>query len=97
MKKILLAVCFTFALAALAPVSVAGDTNWPWRHHDKNSASAKTAPAEKGKKDWLHREKSREKAREKSAREEIALNVSPGPRSVDRLHPQPGPAGAGAR
>ena len=102
MKRFLLVVCFTLALGMLGPVSAAAGHDWPWHRQHKDPAAAKTSkPAkiksEKGKKSLFHREKSRDKAREKSARAEVAAGVSPGPKSVGWRHQTPGPAGAGAR
>ena len=72
----------------------AAGIRWPLHRHRKDPAAAKADKPEKGKKAKHHREKSRDKAREKAAREEAG--VSPGPRSVGWRYPQPGPAGAGA-
>jgi hypothetical protein len=101
MKKLLLATCFTIALGVLGPVSAAAGPSWPFHRHHKDPAAKTSKPAktksEKGKKSLFHHEKSRDKAREKSAREEIAAGVSPGPKSVGWRHQSPGPAGAGAK
>ena len=96
MKKLLLAACFTFALGTLGPVSAAASPDWPWHRHHKDPAAAKPIRSEKSKKSWLHRGKSQDKAREQSARAEVAAGVSPGPKSVGWRHQTPGPAGAGA-
>jgi hypothetical protein len=107
MKRLLLVICFTLALGALGPVSAAAGHDWPWHRHHKDPAAAKASKPEKnkmdkskpekGKKSLFHRQKSQDKAREKSAREEVAAGVSPGPKSVGWRHQTPGPAGAGAR
>jgi hypothetical protein len=112
MKKLLLVICFTLALGMLGPVSAAAGHDWPWHRHHKDPAAAKAsksekaksekakpekAKSEKGKKSLFHRGKSQDKAREKSAREEVAAGVSPGPKSVGWRRQSPGPAGAGAR
>jgi hypothetical protein len=96
MKKLFLAACFTFALAS---VSAAAGPGWPFhRHHkDKAPATAKAEKPPKTKKSMFHRQKSQDKAREQSARQESAAGVSPGPKSVGWRHQIPGPAGAGAR
>jgi hypothetical protein len=98
MKKLLLAACFTLALACLGPVSAAAGPSWPFhRHHkDKAPAAAKAEKPAKTKKSLFHRQKSEDKAREKSARQEAAAGVSPGPKSVGWHRQSPGPAGAGA-
>jgi hypothetical protein len=98
MKKLLLAACFTLALGMLGPVSAAAGPGWPFhRHHkDKAPAAAKAEKPPKSKKSLFHRQKSQDKAREKSARAEVAAGVSPGPKSVGWRHQSPGPAGAGA-
>jgi hypothetical protein len=102
MKRLFLVVCFTLGLGMLGPVSAAAGHDWPWHRHHKDPAAAKASkPAkiksEKGKKSLFHRGKSQDKAREKSAREEVAAGVSPGPKSVGWRHQTPGPAGAGAK
>lgn len=98
MKKLLLAACFALALGMLGPVSAAAGPGWPFhRHHKDNApAPAKAEKPAKSKKSLFHRQKSQDKAREKSARAEVAAGVSPGPKSVGWRHQTPGPAGAGA-
>lgn len=102
MKRLLLVICFTLALGALGPVSAASGSVWPFHRHHKDPAAAKASKpekskSEKSKKSLFHRGKSHDKAREQSARAEVAAGVSPGPKSVGWRHPTPGPAGAGAR
>jgi hypothetical protein len=101
MKKLVLATCFTLALATLGPVSSAATTGWPFHRHHKDAAPKTPKPAkaksEKSRKSLFHHEKSNDKAREQSARAEVAAGVSPGPKSVGWRHQTPGPAGAGAR
>jgi hypothetical protein len=102
MKKLLLVICFTLALGTLGSVSAAASTGWPFHRHHKDPAAAKASkPAkiksEHGKKSLFHHEKSNDKAREKSARAEVAAGFSPGPKSVGWRHQSPGPAGAGAK
>jgi hypothetical protein len=98
MKKLVLVACFAFALGTLGPVSAAAGHDWPWhRHHkDRAPAAAKTERPAKSRKSLFHRQRSQDKAREKSARAEVAAGVSPGPKSVGWRHQSPGPAGAGA-
>jgi len=101
MKKLLLAACFTLALATLGPVSAAAGPSWPFHRHHKDKAPAAKAEhpkkdkAENNKKSLFHRGKSQDKAREESARAEAG--VSPGPKSVGWRRQTPGPAGAGAK
>jgi hypothetical protein len=99
MKKLLLATCFTLALGTLGSASAAAGPGWPFhRHHkDKAPAAAKAEKPPKTKKSMFHRQKSQDKAREQSARQEAAAGVSPGPKSVGWRHQTPGPAGAGAK
>jgi hypothetical protein len=102
MKRLLLVICFTLALGALGPVSAASGSVWPFHRHHKDPAAAKASKpekskSEKSKKSLFHRGKSHDKAREQSARAEVAAGVSPGPKSVGWRHQTPGPAGAGAR
>ena len=99
MKKFALTACFALALATLGPVSAAAGPSWPFhRHHkDKAPAAAKAEKPAKTKKSLFHRQKSQDKAREQSARAEVAAGVSPGPKSVGWRHQTPGPAGAGAK
>jgi hypothetical protein len=101
MKKLFLVICFTLALGTLGSVSAAASTGWPFHRHHKDPAAAKTSkPAktksENGKKSFFHRGRSNDKAREQSARAEVAAGVSPGPKSVGWRRQTPGPAGAGA-
>jgi hypothetical protein len=98
MKKLLLAACFALALGMLGPVSAAAGPGWPFHRHHKDSApaAARAEKPAKSKKSLFHRQKSQDKAREKSARAEVAAGVSPGPKSVGWRHQTPGPAGAGA-
>lgn len=98
MKKLLLAACFALALGMLGPASAAAGPGWPFHRHpkDKAPAAAKAEKPAKSKKSLFHRQKSQDKAREKSARAEVAAGVSPGPKSVGWRHQTPGPAGAGA-
>jgi len=101
MKKLLLVICFTIALGTLGPVSAATGSVWPFHRHHKDPAAAKASKppkskSEKGKKSFFHHERSNDKAREQSARSEVAAGVSPGPKSVGWRRQTPGPAGAGA-
>jgi hypothetical protein len=98
MKKFLLAACFTLALGTLGQVSSASDSVWPFHHHHKEKAPAAAKPEKpaKNKKSLFHRQKSEDKAREQSAKAEVAAGVSPGPKSVGWRRQTPGPAGAGA-
>ena len=98
MKKLFLAACFALALGMLGTASAAEGPSWPFhRHHkDKAPAAARAEKPAKSKKSLFHRQKSQDKAREKSARAEVAAGVSPGPKSVGWRHQTPGPAGAGA-
>ncbi len=96
MKRLVLTICCALALSTLGPVSAVSAHGWPFHRHHKDSTAAKAGGAEKPKKAKSHREKSRDKAREKSARQEVAAGVSPGPKSVGWRHQTPGPAGAGA-
>ena len=102
MKKLLLVICFALALGTLGPVSAATGSVWPFHRHHKDPAAAKASKppkskSEKGKKSFFHHERSNDKAREQSARSEVAAGVSPGPKSVGWRRQSPGPAGAGAR
>jgi hypothetical protein len=102
MKRLLLVICFTLVLGALGPDSAAAGRDWPWHRHHKDASAAKASKpekikSEKGKKSLFHRKTSQDKAREKSAREEVAAGASPGPKSVGWHRQTPGPAGAGAR
>jgi len=100
MKKLFLATCFTLALGMFGSVAAAAGPSWPFHRHHKDAAAKTSKPAktksEHGKKSLFHRQKSEDKAREKSARAEVAAGVSPGPKSVGWRRQSPGPAGAGA-
>jgi len=90
MKSLLLLSCM-LSLGAAAPIASAS-TEIPFFHHHKKDAAA-TAPKPKTRRSFLHRA---EPSREESARAEATYGMT-GPRSVGFLHPEPGPAGVGAR
>jgi hypothetical protein len=89
--KPLLVLCLLSVTAAI-PASAATDI--PLFHrHKTNSATTATTPKPKTKRSFLHRA---EPSREEAARSEATFGMT-GPRSVGFFHPEPGPAGVGAR
>lgn len=93
MKRPLLLLSFALALSA-APAASAADGIKIWHRHHKDANKTAPAPKEKkARKSILHRQKP---TREDSARSERAYGMT-GPKSVGGRHPQPGPAGYGAK
>lgn len=94
MKSLLLLSCM-LSLGAAAPIaSAAPSTGIPFFHrHKKDAAASATAPKPKTKRSFLHHAES---SREEAARSEAAFGMT-GPQSVGLWHPQPGPAGVGAK
>jgi hypothetical protein len=93
MKPLLLVSCMLTlgALSALAAPSA----EIPFFHRHKKTAAA-DAPTEvkpKAKRSLLHRA---QPTREEQAHAEATYGMT-GPRSVGRFHPEPGPAGVGAK
>ena len=93
MKRLLLVLSWAFCLSAAAPLARASADIRFW--HRKHKDAPKTAEASKPevKKTILHRAKP---SREQAARSEAAYGMT-GPQSVGWRHPQPGPAGVGAK
>jgi hypothetical protein len=95
MKRLLAALAVTFFLSVVAPSSVSAASNirlWPHKHH--KDASETTEPAKpKTKRSLLHRAKP---SPEQAAQSEATFGTT-GPQSVGWRHPQPGPAGFGAK
>jgi len=92
MKSLLLLSC-VLSVSAAAPMASAS-TDIPFFHrHKTDSTKTATAPKPKTKRSFLHRA---EPTREEAARSEATYGMT-GPRSVGFLHPEPGPAGVGAR
>ena len=92
MKPLPLLLCL-LALCVVAPVAGAA-TNIPfWHRHKKDHATIATTQKPKTKRSFLHHARP---TREEDARAEATYGMS-GPRSVGFWHPQPGPAGVGAK
>lgn len=95
MKRSLLLLSCALAISAVCPTASAAGGIKIWHRHHKD-ATAKTAdatPKPKARRSILHRQKP---TREQAARSEIAYGMT-GPKSVGGRHPQPGPAGYGAK
>ena len=91
--KPLLVLTSMLLLSAAAPIASAS-TDIPFFHHHKTDhAQTATAPKAKTKRSFLHRA---EPTREEAARSEATFGMT-GPQSVGFWHPQPGPAGVGAK
>ena len=91
MKSLLLLSCM-LSLGAAAPIASASP-EIPFFHHHKKDAASPAAPKPKTKRNFLHRA---EPSREEAARAEATYGMT-GPRSVGFRHPEPGPAGVGAK
>ena len=93
MKPVVLLSCM-LALSAAAPIAGASPTTEiPFFHRHKKDATAATAPKPKTKRTLFRHS---QPTREESARAEATYGM-PGPQSVGFFHPQPGPAGVGAK
>jgi len=94
MKPVVLLSCM-LALGAAAPIAGASPTTEiPFFHrHKKDANAAATAPKPKTKRTLFRHS---QPTREESARSEATYGM-PGPQSVGFFHPQPGPAGVGAK
>jgi hypothetical protein len=92
MKPIFVLSCM-LSLGAAAPI-VSASPDIPFIHrHKTNPATTDPAPKAKTRRNLLHRAAP---SREEVARSEATFGM-PGPRSVGYFHPQPGPAGVGAK
>jgi hypothetical protein len=95
--SVLLLTCAVCLSAAASSANAATDVRfWHRKHKDSlNTAASQPAeaPAPKSKRTFLHRAKP---SREQEARSEATFGMT-GPKSVGFLHPQPGPAGVGAK
>jgi hypothetical protein len=92
-KRLLLLLSGALLLSAAGPVASASADVRFWHRHHKDPAKTSAAPKPKSKRTLFHRAK---RSREDAARQEVAFGQT-GPRSVGWRHPQPGPAGAGAK
>jgi len=94
MKRSLLLLSCALTLSAACPVASAAGEIKIWHRHHKAASKTPAAPKEKkAKRSILHRHKP---TREEGARSEAAYGMT-GPKSVGGRHPQPGPAGYGAK
>jgi len=95
MKRRLVLFSCALALTVAAPFASASSEIPFFHRHPKKAAQSTEAPAPapKPKRSILHRSK---RTREEAARSEAAFGM-PGPRSVGWRHPEPGPAGVGAK
>ena len=99
MKRFVLLLSYALCLSVVVPLANASTDIriWPRKHKDssKSTEAAKPteAPKPKVKMALLHRSKP---SREQAARAEASFGMT-GPKSVGWRHPQPGPAGVGAK
>lgn len=92
MKRLLAVLsCAMFLSVAVPSANAAGGGIRLWPHHKDSSKAAEAS--KKPKKNLLHRSKA---SRDEVARSE-ATNGMTGPKSVGWRHPEPGPAGYGAK
>ena len=92
MKPVLVLSCMLFLGAVASAANATTDIPF-WHHHKKDAVTTSTAPKPKAKRNLLHRAAA---TRQESARSEATYGMT-GPRSVGHFHPQPGPAGVGAK
>jgi len=92
MKPVLVLTCM-LSLGGTGSIASAA-TGIPFFHrHHKADPAMTEAPKTKSKRSFLHRAAP---TREEAARSEAAFGM-PGPESVGYWHPEPGPAGVGAK
>jgi len=92
MKLRLLVMCGVLLLGAASPISASTDTRI-WHRHHKDATKTSEAPKQKAKRSIFHRSRP---TREQAAKSEAAYGMT-GPKSIGGRHPQPGPAGYGAK
>jgi hypothetical protein len=92
-KRLLLVLSWALCLSAAAPLARASADIRFWHRKDKDAPKTAEAAKPEAKKTFLHRAKP---SREQAARSEAAYGMT-GPHSVGWRHPQPGPAGVGAK
>jgi len=92
MKPNLMLVC-VLSLSAAAPLASSANEIPFFHRHKANSAVATSDAKPKTKRSLFHRANP---TREEAARAEATYGM-PGPQSVGYWHPQPGPAGVGAK
>lgn len=93
MKRLLLVLCCVLCLSAAVPSASASTDIRFWHRNHKDPSNAAVAPKPKAKRSLLHRAKP---SRGQSARSEATFGMT-GPKSVGWRHPEPGPAGFGAK
>jgi hypothetical protein len=99
MKRYVLVLTCAVCLSAAAPIAnAATDVRfWHRKHKDSPANTAESESSEASqpriKRAFLHRAKP---SREQAAHSEATFGMT-GPKSVGLRHPQPGPAGVGAR
>jgi len=91
--QILVFSCMLF-LGAASPIAGASTGIRIWhRHHKDPPAKTAEAPKQKAKRSLFHRSRP---TREQAAKSEATYGMT-GPKSIGHRHPQPGPAGVGAK
>ena len=93
MKRLPLVLSCALALSVAVPAASTAADIKIWHRHHKDADKTTAAPKPKTKKTFLHHGKPK---REQAARSEATYGM-PGPKSVGHRHPQPGPAGYGAK
>ena len=93
MKLRLLVVFCMLSLGVVSPAAGASTGIRIWHRHHKDAAKTAEAPKQKAKRPIFHRSRH---TREEAAKSEAAYGMT-GPKSIGGRHPQPGPAGYGAK
>ena len=93
MKKLLVALAWALCLSIAVSSASASTTIRFWHRNHKDASKPIDASQPKPKRSLLHLAKP---SREQAARSEATYGMS-GPQSVGWRHPQPGPAGVGAK
>jgi hypothetical protein len=93
MKRLLVVLSFALTLSVAAPLASASSSIRLWHRKHKDPSATAEAPKPKVKSTFFHRAKP---SRQQAARSEATFGMT-GPKSVGLRHPQPGPAGYGAK
>jgi hypothetical protein len=93
MKRPLLLLSCALCLSTAVPLASASGNIRLWPRKHKESPKSTEASEPKVKKNLFHHAKP---SREQAARSEATFGMT-GPKSVGWRHPQPGPAGVGAK
>jgi hypothetical protein len=93
MTRLLVVLSSAFLLSVAAPSGSASTNIRLWHRSHKEASETAAAPKPKAKRSLLHRSKA---SRDQAAHSEATFGMT-APKSVGWRHPEPGPAGFGAK